>query len=152
MLKKKIISIGFAVALLLIALREPVLGHNPAFTLCWNEAPFGNIVRADFQALGNHFTMNGREPVFAPRSVYGTAYVPPGNTRVRFGFSQNAVTAAGGSNAHCNADISINSLNGTWACFLPGFGVLNSGSFNLVSCGGILDEAPQGPDLNAPSN
>jgi len=109
---------------------------------CWQLAPFGNIVKLRFLAVGpapNRFLITGVEDVFADRTVDGSASNGVNNPGTfRMGFTTHANTPEGTSHSECNASVIMGGGAGTWTCWLDVFGSSVNGDMVLIpGCAGV---------------
>jgi hypothetical protein len=129
------------------------LGASPSAgpDFCWNVAPFGNILKLRFLAVGPEparYLISGVDDVFDDHAVDGSA--SPGihqpNT-LRLGFSDHA-HATGSTEIECNAVVSLVDGNGTYWCWID---ILHEGGITgafvfVPGCAGVPGVA-RGPDI-----
>jgi hypothetical protein len=128
---------------------SPAEAQGPDF--CWNVAPFSNILRLRFLAVGSapaRYLITGVDEGSDDVAIDGSAAPgvhEPGT--LRLGFSDHAISG-GGTEIECNAVVSLADGNGTYWCWRDVFhdGAITGPFVFVPGCVGVPGGA-RGPDM-----
>ena len=121
-------------------------GSAGAVEFCLETEEFLNIWRLEATPVGSFAALNGNERVFGERAVVGTAYVQPGGTNARLGFT--TYLDSGSGQLVIDAGISLLTGSGPYRAVNP-TGTVFTGTINIVACPPILVVSAErvGPDI-----